>query len=203
MADPTSLQRPPAGERIDPTAIDATDSTLDDVFTSVSDGSGGKRGGWVSPSGGGGGGVTSFNARTGAVTPAAGDYAIADISGLASVAANLILAGPTSGGSAAAAMRALVAADIPSLDAAKVTSGVFAIGRLATGTPDGTKFVRDDGTLATPPGSGTTVPAVPSDWATTDYVLGIVGGVPAWRAAGTTVLATGFGNSFGNDFGGP
>jgi hypothetical protein len=34
--------------------------------------------------------------------------------------------------------------------AADVTSGVFAIGRLATGTPDGTKFVRDDGTLAVP-----------------------------------------------------
>jgi hypothetical protein len=38
------------------------------------------------------------------------------------------------------------------LDAAAVTSGVFAIGRLATGTPDGTKFVRDDGTLAVPAG---------------------------------------------------
>lgn len=33
-------------------------------------------------------------------------------------------------------------------------SGVLAIGRLATGTPDGTKFVRDDGTLAAPPGGG-------------------------------------------------
>lgn len=40
--------------------------------------------------------------------------------------------------------------------AADVTSGVFAIGRLATGTPDGTKFVRDDGTLAVPT-SGLTV----------------------------------------------
>jgi hypothetical protein len=37
--------------------------------------------------------------------------------------------------------------------ASQVTSGVLAIGRLATGTPDGTKFVRDDGTLAVPPGS--------------------------------------------------
>lgn len=40
------------------------------------------------------------------------------------------------------------------LDAAAVTSGVLAIGRLATGTPDGTKFVRDDGTLAVPGGGG-------------------------------------------------
>lgn len=28
------------------------------------------------------------------------------------------------------------------------------ISTIATGTPDGTKFVRDDGTLATPSGSG-------------------------------------------------
>jgi hypothetical protein len=34
--------------------------------------------------------------------------------------------------------------------AADVTSGVFNIARLATGTPDGTKFVRDDGVLAVP-----------------------------------------------------
>jgi len=40
------------------------------------------------------------------------------------------------------------------LDAAAVTTGVFPIGRLATGTPDGTKFVADDGTLKTPAGGG-------------------------------------------------
>lgn len=38
--------------------------------------------------------------------------------------------------------------------AADITSGVLAIARLATGTPDGTKFVRDDGTLAVPAGGG-------------------------------------------------
>lgn len=38
--------------------------------------------------------------------------------------------------------------------AADTTSGVFPIARLATGTPDGTKFVRDDGTLAVPAGGG-------------------------------------------------
>lgn len=39
-------------------------------------------------------------------------------------------------------------------DASQVTSGVFNIARLASGTPNGTKFVRDDGTLAVPPGGG-------------------------------------------------
>lgn len=35
--------------------------------------------------------------------------------------------------------------------AGDVTSGQFAMARLASGAPDGTKFVRDDGTLVTPP----------------------------------------------------
>lgn len=40
------------------------------------------------------------------------------------------------------------------LDAAAIATGVIPIARLATGTPDGTKFVRDDGTLVVPSGSG-------------------------------------------------
>jgi hypothetical protein len=40
--------------------------------------------------------------------------------------ANTVFAGPTSGGAAAPAFRALVAADIPSLDASKITTGTFA-----------------------------------------------------------------------------
>lgn len=43
--------------------------------------------------------------------------------------------------------------------AAEITSGVIAIARLATGTPDGTKFIRDDGTLATPAG-GSSLPNI-------------------------------------------
>ena len=46
MANPKSLQRPPAGERYDPTAIDATGATLGQVLTAVTDGSGGQRSGW-------------------------------------------------------------------------------------------------------------------------------------------------------------
>lgn len=71
----------------------------------------------------------------------------------ASAAANSAFMGPN-GSSGTPAFRSLVAADIPNFDAAKVTTGTFAIGRLASGTPDGTKFVRDDGTLAVPSGSG-------------------------------------------------
>jgi len=48
-----------------------------------------------------------------------------------SVAANLVLAGPASGGAATPAFRALAAADIPPLDAAKITTGSFADSFLA------------------------------------------------------------------------
>jgi hypothetical protein len=44
--------------------------------------------------------------------------------------ANTVLAGPTSGGAATPAMRALVAADIPSLDASKITTGALPYARL-------------------------------------------------------------------------
>lgn len=53
-------------------------------------------------------------------------------------------------GTAATVNTGTASGDIPLLGA----SGVLAIGRLATGTPDGTKFVRDDGTLAVPSGGG-------------------------------------------------
>jgi hypothetical protein len=40
-------------------------------------------------------------------------------------------------------------------DASAIVSGQLAIARIASGTPDGTKFVADDGTLKTPPVGGT------------------------------------------------
>ena len=52
MANPTSLARPPAGERFDPTAIDATGATLGHVLTAVSDGSGGQRAGYAATAAG-------------------------------------------------------------------------------------------------------------------------------------------------------
>ncbi len=86
--------------------------------------------------------------------------------------ANLVFAGPTTGTAAAPTFRALVAADIPSLDAAVVTTGTFAAARLpamvgdagsggtkgavpAPAAGDAAKFLKGDGTWGAPAGSGT------------------------------------------------
>jgi hypothetical protein len=56
---------------------------------------------------------------------------------------------------AAAALGTLGAAAASHVHAAAdITSGLLANGRIATGTPDGTKFLRDDQVWATPAGSG-------------------------------------------------
>lgn len=76
------------------------------------------------------------------------------------------------------------------LDAAAVTTGVFAIGRLATGTPDGTKFVRDDGTLVTPTGAGDMVLAS-TQTVTGVKTFGTAGGaVGKLKIAGSTSGST-------------
>lgn len=62
------------------------------------------------------------------------------------------------------------------LDASQVTAGQFAMARLASGTPTGSKFVRDDGVLAVPAGGGGGVTTVEKD----------LGSTPAWR--GTFVI---------------
>ncbi len=48
----------------------------------------------------------------------------------AAQSANQVFAGPSSGGSSLPAFRALVAADVPNLDASKITSGTFGAGRI-------------------------------------------------------------------------
>jgi len=75
--------------------------------------------------------------------------------GLNTQAANLVLAGPASGSPAAPAFRALVAGDIPSLDASKTTTGIFGAARLGTGTAAAGKYLDGTGTwTALPMGGG-------------------------------------------------
>lgn len=85
----------------------------------------------------------------------------AGVIGLTSQSANKVLSGPTSGGAAVPTFRSLVAADIPSLDAAKITTGVIAAARLGTGSPSSANFLRGDGSWQTvsvsPAGSNTQV----------------------------------------------
>lgn len=89
--------------------------------------------------------------------------------------------------------------------AADITSGVIAMARLATGTPDGTKFIRDDGTLQVPPAGEGGLPAglivmwhglianIPSGWLLCDGANGtpdlrskfIKGAAAAAEAGGT------------------
>src|SRR6266540_2723716 len=122
-----------------PTAVlgifirDATDSAFINALTSVI------------------GAVSSVFGRTGAVVAVAGDYDIDQLAGV-------VLTAPGAGeffrfNGVDWVNTVLVAGDIPLLDAAKIASGVLNIARLATGTPNGSKFVRDDGTLAVPTGS--------------------------------------------------
>lgn len=82
---------------------------------------------WTSSGGGGSGTVTSvsltmpaFFSVTGSPITTTGTLAVS----LTNQSQNLIFAGPTSG-SAPPTFRSLVAADIPSLDAAKITTGTF------------------------------------------------------------------------------
>lgn len=59
---------------------------------------------------------------------------------------NLVFAGPPSGSAAAPTFRALVAADIPNLDAAKITTGTIATARLGSGTANAGAYLAGDQT---------------------------------------------------------
>lgn len=115
--------------------------------------------GVLSSSGGGGGGtVTSVGLSmpaalftvTGSPVTGTGTLTAA----LANASTNTVLAGPASGGSAAPTMRALAAADVPALDAAKITTGTLATARLGSGTANNATYLRGDGTWSAVSGGG-------------------------------------------------
>lgn len=73
--------------------------------------------------------VPSFLSVSGSPITVSGTFAVT----LATQAANVVFAGPVSGGSATPAFRALVAADIPNLAASKITSGTLGVAVGGTG----------------------------------------------------------------------
>lgn len=93
-------------------------------------------GGVLSATTGGGGTVTSVGLALPSIFTVSGSPVTTSgtLTGtLATQTANTVFSGPTSGGAATPTFRALVAGDIPNLDASKITSGTFAIARGGTG----------------------------------------------------------------------
>lgn len=88
----------------------------------------------------------SFLSVSGAPITGAGTIAIS----LANQSANQIFAGPGSGGAAAPTFRSLVAADIPNLDANKITAGTMATARLGSGTTSSATALYGDQTYKNP-----------------------------------------------------
>ena len=88
--------------------------------------------------------VPSFLTVTGSPVTGSGTLAVTTASGQT---ANFVLATPD-GTTGAASLRALVAADIPSLAASKITSGTIDTARLGSGTANSTTFARGDQTWA-------------------------------------------------------
>jgi hypothetical protein len=72
------------------------------------------------------------------------------VDGSAGLSANFVFAAP-SGGAGAAAFRALVAADIPALDAAKITTGALALARGGTAVDNSSQAINK---VLASPGSG-------------------------------------------------
>ena len=65
--------------------------------------------------------------------------------GAATAAINTVFAGPGSGSTAAPSFRVLVAADIPNLNASKITDGILAVAQGGTGLTSLATFVRTTG----------------------------------------------------------
>jgi hypothetical protein len=101
--------------------------------------------------------VPSILSVSGSPVTASGTLAVS----LANQTGNTVFASPSGGGSAAPSFRALVSADIPSLDAAKIGSGTFAVARLGSGATS-SNFLRGDSTFANPLAVGNTIGSSPA-----------------------------------------
>lgn len=90
----------------------------------------------------GGGGVTSVTASA----PLSSSGGTTPTISFAAQATNSVMCGPASGSPDFPGFRALVAADIPSLDAAKITSGTIAAARLGSGSATASTFLHGNST---------------------------------------------------------
>ncbi|HEX3132632.1 MAG TPA: hypothetical protein VHX44_03505 [Planctomycetota bacterium] len=99
------------------------------------------------------------------------------------VAANLVLAGPTTGGATTGSFRALVATDIPNLDTSKLTSGTLGVARGGTGLAS---FTSGD----LPYASGTTTISKLGIGSSGTF-LKSNGSVPAWASITISDISSG------------
>jgi hypothetical protein len=116
---------------------------------------------WIAPSGGGGGGLTSFTSgnATGLFTTALGGSPTTSPAltfSLSTTSANYIWAGPTLGGSGTPSYRLLVAADLP----------LATTGAAGAVIPDGSTVTVSSGTISVPTATSSTKGIVKPDNAT-------------------------------------
>jgi hypothetical protein len=100
---------------------------------------------------------------------------------LATQSANLIFAGPSTGVAAAPTFRSLAAADIPNLDAAKITTGAFSEVR---GGTNQSSYTTGDILYASAANTLSKLPIGSSN-----QVLTVSGGIPSWQTS--SAAATG------------
>lgn len=108
--------------------------------------------------------IARFNQTTGKLVQNSGitiaDGATGTLSGSNTGDQTITLTGDVTGSGTGSFAATIGAAKVTnamlagSIDLTTKVTGVLPIANIATGTPDGTKFVRDDGTLAIPPGGG-------------------------------------------------